>query len=211
VKRRNLLTTAATGLGVALAGCVAGGDGDGGNGDGGSGSGSADGTTSGGGGSTTDSGDGSADAPDGNASGSDDGSTDAAADGSGGSDGSDGSGDTGGSTVGVADTAFDARRECSGSTGARVEFAEDALVATGCIRGPDGCHVAALKDVALRDGTLRIVVTTEAEGGTDTMCSQAIVRRGYEATVSTTGGRPSTVEVVHVSMGERETVATAEP
>jgi hypothetical protein len=185
VKRRNLVATLATGVGVGVAGCVAGGGG------------SSDGT---------DSGDGTTDTGNGNSTRTG-GSTDTS-DGSGGSSGSGGSGD---STPTVTDTQFSARQECSGSTGARIEFTEDAVVATGCIRGPNGCHVAALQDATLQDGTLRIVVTTEKEGGTDIGCTQAVVQRGYEVTVSTAGGHPSTVEVVHASMDERTTVATGEP
>lgn len=124
----------------------------------------------------------------------------------GGSNGSTGSS----GSLSVADTEFTPKKECSGSTGANVEFASDGVHLTGCVRGSNGCHVAALEDVAVDGETLRITVTTEAEGDGATACTQQIVQRGYEATVTTNGGSPSTVEVRHDEMGETRTVATAE-
>lgn len=118
----------------------------------------------------------------------------------------------GGRALAVAEVAFAPERECDGSRGASVAFVDEAVRVTGCIRGPNGCHVAVPRGASVDGGTLRVTVTTDAEAGdgTATACTQALVRRGYETTVTTTGGVPSTVEVRHVEMGETKTVATAE-
>ncbi|MFC6725153.1 hypothetical protein ACFQE1_12390 [Halobium palmae] len=125
-------------------------------------------------------------------------------------DGPNGAGGGSNGSFSVADTEFTPRQECSGSTGASVELGSGSVRATGCIRGSNGCHVAVLEDVAVDGETLQVTVTTEAEGDGPTACTQQIVERGYEATVTTTGGLPSTVEVRHVEMGETRTVATVE-
>ncbi|MFB6108956.1 MAG: hypothetical protein ABEJ82_09000 [Haloplanus sp.] len=77
----------------------------------------------------------------------------------------------------------------------------------GCVTGPNGCSVARLDSATLGDGALSVVVTTGTTAGTETACTQALVSRGYEATVTVDRGVPSSVRVVHDVPGGRETVA----
>lgn len=107
----------------------------------------------------------------------------------------------------IESTALDATGDCSSVGTASATFESTAVVVTGCIQGPDGCHQPVLQDATLDGATLEVVVTTESQGGD--VCTQALVQRGYEATVTFAGGLPSTVTVVHDSMGSRETVTTA--
>ncbi|EJN60959.1 hypothetical protein [Halogranum rubrum] len=108
----------------------------------------------------------------------------------------------------VASTTLEAMGDCSDSGTASVAFESPDVVVTGCIQGPNGCHQPVLQDATVEDGALRVVVTTEAEG--DGACTQALVQRKYEATISFDDSLPSTVEVVHDSMGEQTTVTTAD-
>lgn len=97
--------------------------------------------------------------------------------------------------------------DCSNSGTASVAFESNSVVVTGCIQGPNGCHQPVLESATMDGDTLNIVVTTEAEGDA---CTQALVQRGYEVTVSCGGDLPEKVVVVHKSMGEQSTAATKE-
>jgi hypothetical protein len=108
----------------------------------------------------------------------------------------------------VSSTSLEATGDCSSSGSGSVSFESSAVVVTGCIQGPNGCHQPVLREATMNGDTLEVVVTTEEQGGD--MCTQALVQRGYEATVSFGGGLPATVTVVHDSMGEQTTVATAD-
>ncbi|SDM01368.1 hypothetical protein SAMN04487949_0499 [Halogranum gelatinilyticum] len=125
----------------------------------------------------------------------------------GGGDGTAGGSPSPGSAPTVDSSTLDATGDCSVPNTASVAV-DAAVVVTGCIQGPNGCHQPVLADVTVDGETLEVVVTTEARGGDG--CTQALVQRGYEATVTFDGDRPATVTVVHDSMGSRETVATAE-
>ncbi|WP_313691563.1 hypothetical protein [Halorarum halobium] len=94
---------------------------------------------------------------------------------------------------------------------AEVTFGADAVTATGCITGNNGCKRAALAGTTYDDAsdTLTIVVTTTTGEETPAACTQQLVRRAYEATVSFAGDLPDRVSVVHESMGERTEAATA--
>ncbi|MFC4358403.1 hypothetical protein ACFO0N_10650 [Halobium salinum] len=190
MKRRSFVAAMVTGTAAAVSGCIAG--------DSGSDARNESGATT----------DEPTDGSDAGDAGGGDNGTGGGDDGTGGGNGSDDSG--GGSNPSVANTELTPKQECGGADGASVEFVSDAVTAVGCIQGPNGCHVPKLQDAAMSGETLRITVTTEKEGGADTACTQAIVDRGYEATVSLSGGMPATVEVVHVAMGETKTVATVE-
>lgn len=108
----------------------------------------------------------------------------------------------------VSSTKLEATGDCSTSGSASVAFESSAVVVTGCIQGPNGCHQPVLRETTTNGDTLEVVVTTEEQGGD--MCTQALVQRGYEATVGFGGGLPATVTVVHDSMGEQTTVATVD-
>jgi hypothetical protein len=100
------------------------------------------------------------------------------------------------------------RGRCEGEPeSATVAVEAPAVEIRGCVTGPNGCAVASLGSVRLDDGALTVVVTTRSEGGSDVACTQALVSRAYEATVTLDAGRPSAVEVVHDAADGRRTVA----
>ena len=112
-----------------------------------------------------------------------------------------------GSAPTVGSATLDETGDCSNPNTASVAV-DAAVVVTGCIQGPNGCHQPVLANAEVDGETLEVVVTTEAREAD--ACTQALVQRGYEATLTFDGDLPATVTVVHDSMGSRETVATAE-
>lgn len=87
---------------------------------------------------------------------------------------------------------------------AAVAFDDEAVTVSGVISGKNGCMQASLTGAEYDPDELRIRVGTVREGG-DT-CTQQIVYRGYEATISFGGGLPASVVVEHESMNEVRTV-----
>lgn len=108
----------------------------------------------------------------------------------------------------ITSTTLEATGDCSNPGTASVAFESSAVVVTGCIQGPNGCHQPVLQDATIGGETLEVVVTTEEQGGD--VCTQALVQRSYETTIGFDGALPATVTVVHDSMGERTTVTTAD-
>lgn len=96
---------------------------------------------------------------------------------------------------------------------ASVEFrdGEAAVSVTGTIPGSSGCHTAELADASYDpgSGTLGVTVASVKREGAD-VCTQCVTEIDYEAAFAFEGDLPATVAVVHESMGESETVATAE-
>ncbi|WP_435180880.1 hypothetical protein [Halorussus sp. AFM4] len=99
------------------------------------------------------------------------------------------------------------------SNDASIEFASDrgSVVVTGTVRAPDPCHIAELADASYdpETGTLDVTVAAVRADGTEA-CAECVAAVSYEATFAFAGGLPATVTVVHDSMGESTTVATAE-
>lgn len=114
--------------------------------------------------------------------------------------------DTPTSVEGIASKTLEATGDCSNPDTANVAFESKTVVVTGCIQGPNGCHQPVLKRATMDGGKLNVVVTTEGQGDA---CTQALVQRSYEARISFDGDLPKTVVVIHDSMGEQSTVATA--
>jgi hypothetical protein len=100
--------------------------------------------------------------------------------------------------------------------GAAVAFdeADGTVSVRGCLRGRNGCARAALPgDGVTYDadaGVLHVRVHTVVEADEDTVCTQAITPRGYEATARFEGGLPGVVAVVHDDVDGRREVARVE-
>jgi len=107
---------------------------------------------------------------------------------------------------GVADRSFEVTdSDCGAQTDdASVTFDEDGgtVTVTGTIWGADACYTAVLSDVRLDGGTLTVVVDSESDAETDTMCAECITEIGYEATVELDDALPGTVAVLHSHDGE---------
>jgi hypothetical protein len=94
---------------------------------------------------------------------------------------------------------------CGGQTDdASVDFDEDGatVTVTGTTWGSDACYTAVLSDVSLDGDAATVVVGSESDAGTDTMCAECITEIDYEATVELDGALPRTVTVVHGHSGE---------
>lgn len=111
----------------------------------------------------------------------------------------------------ITDTGFSVTGIQSGTqvNEASVSFETDRVVVTGTIAGTDGCKTAHLADADLTDGELTLTVATKDRPDAG-MCTQAIVEISYEATVSFEPTPPTSVRVVHESVGETVEVASAE-
>jgi hypothetical protein len=114
---------------------------------------------------------------------------------------------------GVADSSLEVTgSDCGAQTDdTSVAFDEDGgtVTVTGTIWGNDACYTAVLSDARLDGGTLTVVVGSESDAGTDTMCAQCITEIDYEATVALDGALPREVVVVHAHDGE-DTRVTSE-
>ena len=105
----------------------------------------------------------------------------------------------------IANHSFSPRKACETPGTADVAFDASTVTVTGCIRGPNGCHVPVLDSVAYDADAdrLTVVVATESTADDDTACTQAIVERGYEATVRFEGGLPHRAVVYHEGVDDR--------
>ncbi|MWG33096.1 hypothetical protein [Halomarina oriensis] len=192
--RRTLLSTVGTGIAVAVAGCMeSGGDGDGA---GSGGAGTADPTDT--------------DSPT-TTEHADDGVTEEGTTGNGTTDGSTDGTENGGTTddvgtpedsgaVAVADTAFEVTsNQCGGSQQSATVSADGSTVTVeGVARGSDACHTARLAGTSVDGGTLTVSVESYVpESEADEMCQQCLVDIEYTATVTTSGGAPESVVVMH--------------
>ena len=92
---------------------------------------------------------------------------------------------------------------------ASVETGDATVEVRGCITGPNGCAVASLGSATVDGDVLAVVVTTERDAPPNAACTEALVYRGYEATVTVDGGLPASVRVVHDAAGGRKTVVEA--
>ncbi|QLG63564.1 hypothetical protein [Halorarum salinum] len=114
---------------------------------------------------------------------------------------------TDGSTLTIADREFVPTGDCGSDDAgtARVEFDGNEATVTGCITGRNGCQRATLGDVEYDAETdaVTVVVTTTAGEETPDACTQQLVHRAYEVTLSFRERLPSELVVFHESMDER--------
>lgn len=115
-------------------------------------------------------------------------------------------------TEGPAEPRFERTGDCENPGSARVSVRKSAppeVVVEGCIVGANGCTEAALGEVEFDAAVdeLRVVVVTEEERGTDEVCTQALVHRGYRVVVPFERGGPATTVVVHDGARGRREVA----
>jgi hypothetical protein len=105
----------------------------------------------------------------------------------------------------IADHSLSPRKACETPGTADVVFDASTVTVTGCIRGPNGCHVPVLDSVAYDADAdrLTVVVATESTADDDTACTQAIVERGYEVTVRFEDGLPHRAVVYHEGVDDR--------
>jgi len=115
-----------------------------------------------------------------------------------------GGGGSGGSPR-ITDRAFTDTGECSDPETATVDASTTTVRIGGCITGPNGCSVARLDSAAVEGETLVVVVGTARDAPRDVACTEALVQRGYAATITLDHRVPS-VRVVHDAPGGRETV-----
>lgn len=105
----------------------------------------------------------------------------------------------------ITDRAFRDTGGCSHPETATVDASTTTVRIGGCITGPNGCSVARLNSAAVEGDTLAVVVGTGRDAPQNVACTEALVQRGYAATI-TLDGRVSGVRVVHDAPGGRETV-----
>jgi len=105
----------------------------------------------------------------------------------------------------VTDRSFDDTGECSAPETATVDAAATEVRIDGCVTGPNGCAVASLGSATVDGDELTVVVATERDAPPDVACTEALVYRGYVATV-TLDGRVSSVRVDHDTPSGRTTV-----
>ena len=119
-------------------------------------------------------------------------------------------------TPGVTDSSFSVTGSGCGSQtdDASVSFDDGAgtvsVSVSGTIWGNDACYTARLADTTYESDTLTVVVASESDAGTDTMCAECITEVDYEATVTFDGALPGKVEVKHRHGDDTSTVTTAD-
>jgi hypothetical protein len=96
---------------------------------------------------------------------------------------------------------------CGDPETATVDMSSSRVRVTGCVTGPNGCAVASFGSATVVDDRLEVVVTTRRDAPPDVACTEALVHRGYVATVDLASGRPATVRVIHDAAGGRQRVA----
>lgn len=95
----------------------------------------------------------------------------------------------------------------SGEESASITFGDGTVVATGTIRGNNGCYTARLGDVTMENDSLVVGIESFEDAEEDMGCTAATIYIEYEATVEISGDRPSSVRVDH--NGEPVTTAQA--
>ena len=94
---------------------------------------------------------------------------------------------------------------CGDPEAATVDASPARIRVAGCVTGPNGCAVASFGSARVENERLTVVVTTRRAAPPSTACTEALVYRGYVATVSASR-EPTAVRVVHETPGGRRTV-----
>jgi hypothetical protein len=109
----------------------------------------------------------------------------------------------------LVETSFEANDACSDAGTASVTAGERTVTVRGCLRAENGCSVATLGAVLVDTASraLTVIVETDSRSDGEGVCTEAIVPRGYEASITFDRGRPRTVTVVHDDVRGRHDVA----
>jgi hypothetical protein len=110
-------------------------------------------------------------------------------------------------SVRLHDTSLRDTGRCGDPETATVDVSASRVRVTGCVTGASGCAVADFGSATVEGDRLVVVATTRRDTPPDTACTEALVPRGYVATVELERGRPASVRVVHDAAGGRERVA----
>ncbi len=109
----------------------------------------------------------------------------------------------------LVETSFEANEACSDAGTATVTAGERTVTVRGCLRAENGCSVATLGAVLVDTASraLTVIVETDSRSDGEDVCTEAVVPRGYEASITFDRGRPRKVTVVHDDVRGRRDVA----
>ena len=112
----------------------------------------------------------------------------------------------------IAESELTRTGECTEVGNATVTFGDTDPEATvsGCLRGHNGCAEPVVEAVTDTDDGLRVVMGEADLSGPETLCTQALVQRGYELRLRFASDLPATIEVVHDDADGRAVVATVD-
>ncbi|WP_251328792.1 hypothetical protein [Haloplanus pelagicus] len=96
---------------------------------------------------------------------------------------------------------------CDDPETATVDVSSSRVRVAGCVTGPNGCAVASFGSATVAGDRLEVIVTTRRDAPPDAACTEALVHRGYVATLDLASGGPATVRVIHDAAGGRRRVA----
>ncbi|AFK18222.1 hypothetical protein E6P09_05505 [Haloferax mediterranei ATCC 33500] len=99
--------------------------------------------------------------------------------------------------------------DCPDDGKAQVTYTKTGATVSGCLWGRNGCAVARLAraDYDVESDVATVVVKTVVDAEPDEVCTQALVTRGYELTLSFEAGLPGRVVVIHDDVNGRREVA----
>lgn len=112
----------------------------------------------------------------------------------------------------VDESTFTRTGTCEAAGTATIEFAdtEPEATITGCVMGHNGCAEPVVESVRDEDETFHFVIGEADLSDSETICTEALVQRGYELQLSFVPELPATIEVVHDDVDGRAVVATAD-
>jgi hypothetical protein len=110
----------------------------------------------------------------------------------------------------VDDATFAQTGDCSESGTATVEFVDREATISGCLTAHNGCAEPVFGSIDAEADVFRVVIGEEDRSGPDTLCTEALVDRGYELTLRFVDELPATIEVVHDDAEGRAVVTTVD-
>jgi hypothetical protein len=102
--------------------------------------------------------------------------------------------------------------DCDETGTATIEFSDAGPEATitGCLTAHNGCAEPVFGSVDAETDVFRVVIGEEDRSGPGTVCTEALVDRGYELTLRFVEEFPATIEVVHDDAEGRAVVTTVD-